>query len=641
MKKLSLLLVLGVVLGLGSLLLPAAVSAQCCDKTCVDLDGDEFKDDSLACNPLLLKGVGTLTGCLDVGLLCEGGQLLPNKSLLSPLYPLLSGCLCLAGGCTPREAEACAASAANACLAGGNAIKVKDDPDCGPVVETIMCEPVSVTQTHGEGPFFGNSRLGKVENGKVPCVHSETAEVAECVFNLSTVSWLESPSGTYVLMGQATSLDGGPFGEYVTAARTSAEDTVPCIEPTGADAAGVPSGTTLAGGCTRETYLSATNASGFPLENFTDLRVCSSDQVHPDAHGGGPENVGCFVNEENGGVSCCWSGEGAALNDPNGTERSVSGNYLPETHHCHMALNGGVEVFAAKRPAIRRGPSGPEVNPTTPIVWRPITPVTLVANGGTGVSQCEPVEVTAAHEFVFPIQDNARLVKIENGNVPCLNSETLEVGECRFDLAGASYIESPSGEYALIGQPHAVLGQPLTTRGTIAARVNAAGNVPCVGPVSQDRAGAAPTRTLSAFCVNETAGAATNATRRPLINWADFQVPTSDNPHPDAHEGGPTRVQCVEDDGYCTYTGEGAGLNDIYGTERDQNGVYHPGIEQCHMIVQSGLMVPAAKRPRVANFAVCPTPLFNGGRSMPQRTLPMEWSIKRGPSTGAWLNPRP
>jgi hypothetical protein len=81
---------------------------------------------------------------------------------------------------------------------------------------------------------------------------------------------------------------------------------------------------------------------------------------------------------------------------------------------------------------------------------------------------------------------------------------------------------------------------------------------------------------------------------RPLVNHANQTIQTSSNPHPDAHDGGPTALGCAN--GICSYTGEGAALNDYFGTERDANGVYYSGTERCHMIVHEGVVVPGAKR---------------------------------------------
>jgi len=201
------------------------------------------------------------------------------------------------------------------------------------VVPTITCEPVAATETHGDGLFVGNLQLGRVVDGKIPCAHNETAELAECVFDPDHLDWLEGPSGIYVVMGQATSLSGLP-GEFVTAGQVSAEGTVSCIEPPAGDSTGLASSIPLSGGCQPEILLIAHNASGFPLENFANIEVCSTDQVHPDAHAGGPDNTRCFLNQQTGLPNCCWIGEGAALNDRGGRERNSHDVYLPEPHHC-------------------------------------------------------------------------------------------------------------------------------------------------------------------------------------------------------------------------------------------------------------------------------------------------------------------
>lgn len=487
--------------------------------------------------------------------------------------------------------------------------------------EPIACEPVTVTATHGDGLFVGNRQLGRVVDGKMPCAHSETAEIAECVFNPDHLDWLESPSGIYVLMGQATSLSGAP-GEFVTAGQLSSEGTLSCIEPAARDTTGGASAVPLAGGCAPETLLSARNSTGFPLENFTDLEVCSTDQVHPDAHDGGPDNTRCFLNPQSGQVNCCWTGEGAALNDIGGRERDRNGVYLPESHHCHMLMLSASHVLlAAKRPP----------NPGAgPIVWRPVSPLAFVANGGAAVSRCESVELTGLHVQgrSSPVPGgNARLARIENGKVPCLHRESLQRAECDFITGTADFTDSgswvvgPTGTYALIGQAVPLqAGSGGAPEYIVAAQVNAAGNVACTEPITADTAGTGSTSPVehAAVCVIETAFSSQNATGGPLVNHANQTIQTSSNPHPDAHDGGPMALGCAN--GSCSYTGEGAALNDFFGTERNANGVYYSGIERCHMIVHEGVMVPGAKR------AVTPT--------APLRWLPVDWTLTyaNGPS---------
>ena len=113
------------------------------------------------------------------------------------------------------------------------------------------------------------------------------------------------------------------------------------------------------------------NASGEPLYNITIREVCTS-YAHPE----GLEPV----RVADDGVFC-YAGPGAALNDPNGTERSWTGLYFPDPVRCHYIITGaGYEIPAAKRPATRSHPAPTRVNPKTPIVWRPVAPGLDLAN---------------------------------------------------------------------------------------------------------------------------------------------------------------------------------------------------------------------------------------------------------------------
>lgn len=252
----------------------------------------------------------------------------------------------------------------------------------------LTCDPVQVTATHGPGPFFDNSSLAKIEDGKVPCAHTETAEVALCEFSTTPGSesgaWLESPQGNYARSGQAISLQGVPGGDYVIGAQVvSNVGTFPCIEPAGGDSTGAASATTLGGGCQPETLHSARNAAGFPLANYATREVCSSTDPHPDQHGSGETKpLVTFRDPARDPVLACWTGEGAALNDPGGRERDINGVYLPETHHCHMVqLSPAYTFLAAKRPGMKFENGVLVVDDTTPIVWRPVSPVPNIANG--------------------------------------------------------------------------------------------------------------------------------------------------------------------------------------------------------------------------------------------------------------------
>ena len=54
--------------------------------------------------------------------------------------------------------------------------------------------------------------------------------------------------------------------------------------------------------------------------------------------------------------------------------------------------------------------------------------------------------------------------------------------------------------------------------------------------------------------------------------------------------------------GVWCYKGQGAGLNDPSGTERDINGWYLSGSRRCHVAWSGGYEVAAAKRPAVINY---------------------------------------
>jgi hypothetical protein len=233
--------------------------------------------------------------------------------------------------------------------------------------------PVVAERVHGEG-FLGNTRLGRIENGTVPCVHVETAKPARCVFTKRSGSWLESRDGHYALVGRPISLNGEPGGDYVVAARINTDGTVPSLQPTRPrDAAGIPSGDELGGIPSLETSQSARNASGGLLQNYATLEVCTSSHPHPD---------GAMLTRSPSPGVYCYIGRGAALNDNGGSDRGPDGHTLTsvEGGYIHIMRSGGYEVFAAKRPATRNVPMPPRVNPATPLVWRPVASNVRIGN---------------------------------------------------------------------------------------------------------------------------------------------------------------------------------------------------------------------------------------------------------------------
>ena len=247
------------------------------------------------------------------------------------------------------------------------------------------CAGVTVTALYGEG-FIGNSRIARIENGKVPCMNSETGETAECVFATNGVSaglmWVEAVDGEYAKTGQAITPQGEPGGEWIVAARVNPDGTVPCVAPSGHDTLGVwADGRELAANCVREDVGVSYNAYTmwspsyfFRVMNYTDGNVCSLDEEHPDQAA-----LTKTINYCNGTIYC-YSFWGAALNDLNGAERDDKGLYFAEPERCHIIQNGGFEVPAAKRPATRSFPAPGSVNVYSLILWRPVSPNVTIAN---------------------------------------------------------------------------------------------------------------------------------------------------------------------------------------------------------------------------------------------------------------------
>ncbi|MPY99817.1 MAG: hypothetical protein GEU97_17850 [Actinophytocola sp.] len=234
--------------------------------------------------------------------------------------------------------------------------------------------PIKATKLHGKPKsFLGNMRLGKITKGTVPCLHVETAESATCKFGRKSGKWLESTKGPFAVTGQAVTLDGKPGGEYVTATKISPDGTVPGLEPTGNDTAGTPGESeTLDGAAIIEDMGAAYNASGRDLVNYATLEVCTSSYPHPD---GTPLRSYYWTGST---YVFCYVGTGAGLNDPNGTERDAYGNYYRGSEYSHVTMSPDYyETPAAKRPATIPYPYPGTINRESPLVWRPVSTVTI------------------------------------------------------------------------------------------------------------------------------------------------------------------------------------------------------------------------------------------------------------------------
>lgn len=239
------------------------------------------------------------------------------------------------------------------------------------VTNVSQTDPIKPTRLHGKD-FLGNMRLSKIDDWTVPCLHVETAEPATCEFTRRSGQWLESKKGRFAVAGQAITLDGKSGGDYVTASKIGPEGAVPALEPTGNDSAGtVSDGQELTYGAVVETALSPNNATGQPLVNYATLEVCTSSYPHPD----GTPLAGYYWNGSN--YVFCYIGEGAGLNDKNGTERDYYGVYYTEPERCHVIWRDGYEAPAAKRPATNPYPYPGTVDVNSPLVWRPVSSLTI------------------------------------------------------------------------------------------------------------------------------------------------------------------------------------------------------------------------------------------------------------------------
>lgn len=283
---------------------------------------------------------------------------------------------------------------------------VKLDPKADPKREekpsytVSYCDPISVDGINngGDQKFFGNTRVTEVIGERAACVLTEgekageviaggcpfTKEIAE-KYKLTYVTGKGGRNGAnvFAIAGtQAVGPDGQPgpyvYGQKVTKTvvtdlrtkTTTTRYSVPCLPPQGADTAATPAGTELGGGCVVETINASTNASLHEQNNYCKLDVCARAGSNTDGASGAAKTA----------TVTCWKGEGAALNDPNGTERDAAGVYYPGVEACHRAWQPSgadfYEVTAAKRPTTVSG----KVIETTAIRWLPLAPGVVIGN---------------------------------------------------------------------------------------------------------------------------------------------------------------------------------------------------------------------------------------------------------------------
>ena len=198
-----------------------------------------------------------------------------------------------------------------------------------------------------------------------------------------------------------------------------------------------------------------------------------------------------------------------------------------------------------------------------------------------------------------------RLAFIDHGTVPCLSVNTAKPGTCRFTPRSGAWLESTTGAaYALAGQSISPRGVP-GGRYVIASRRSRKEPPPCMQDPNRpkartsDSAGTASGTELAGSCTVEVFGSTKNASGLPLANYATRTVCSSTFGSLDQLTA--QYIGSPQPGVYC-YKGQGAGLNDISGRERDRNNVYLTGSKRCHVAWSGGYEVFAAKRPATISY---------------------------------------
>jgi hypothetical protein len=251
------------------------------------------------------------------------------------------------------------------------------------------CEPVRVEDQHGTG-MLPNCQLGEIVDGKVPCVHVSKEKTSMCRFRTgkhASGKWLEGikrgEHTDFAMAGQAITRKGRRGGAWVVASKTTHDAGLPCKKPPPGDppkrdssslkrdtASVAADGTLPASGYT-EVGASTTNVHA-PLVNFATRQVCANTPPpHPD---------GAALSSQPSASVWCYTGAGAGMNDPNGTERyspALGGTYIDDPQHRHYVTYLGATVPAAKRPPTK--PDG-TILTSYKIAWRPVAPNAKIAN---------------------------------------------------------------------------------------------------------------------------------------------------------------------------------------------------------------------------------------------------------------------
>ena len=238
-----------------------------------------------------------------------------------------------------------------------------------------------------------------------------------------------------------------------------------------------------------------------------------------------------------------------------------------------------------------------------------------VKHGELGVppvkSRCDPVPLDQV--IGKKVEENCRITQIKNGKVPCMEVNTGKAAKCAFDDEHERWLESKSGrDFAVVGDPTAKGDGPFG-KYVIAAPIGPKKTSPCADidkdrgsdRAGRDQAGVVPVSSyeLNWTCIGELAGSSWNASGLQMDNFATRPVCMNNAPAlgdliSAAYAGSPQP-------GVTCWMGEGAGLNDVNGFERDAYGVYFPSPAhrpRCHLVMYNGLEVYAAKRPVTQNY---------------------------------------
>ena len=218
-------------------------------------------------------------------------------------------------------------------------------------------------------------------------------------------------------------------------------------------------------------------------------------------------------------------------------------------------------------------------------------------------SPCRPVRVADTHGKGF--EAFCRLAYIDHGTVPCLSINTAKPRTCRFTPRSGAWLESTTGAaYALAGQSISPRG---VKRGkyVIASRRSRKDPPPCMqdpnAPKASaaDAAGTSTSTELASSCTVEVFSSAKNASGLALANYATRQVCSGTH---DSFDQLTAQYLGSPQPGVWCYKGQGAGMNDPSGTERDVNGRYLTGSQRCHVAWSGGYEVFAAKRPATISY---------------------------------------